>query len=304
MPNTLAHLGVQSILTRGVIAGADLKWAYLGLVVPDLPWIGFRIFNLLPTKPYYYDGMAYAHVQSSLLFCLLLCSIFACSAERPRRAFAILALNAFFHLVLDSLQTKWANGVHFFAPFSWKLENFGLFWPESLTTILLTLLGLATVIATWRSSGNPVIDLVLPRGRRLLCAVVLIFVYFLAPLSLKSGPLAADNHSIRTLLAVDDRAGRLAAFDRAPVIHRDGKVILMAADGEEFLVAGPTTLEPGVVSLRGRFLDRRTLKADDVHRHWGVVRDYPTLLGLLLIAVIWVKALWLQRTRSGKKLTI
>jgi hypothetical protein len=300
MPNTLAHLGVQSILTRGVIAGADLKWAYLGLVVPDLPWIGFRIFNVLPTKPYFYDGMAYAHVQSSLLFCLLLCVIFACFAKRPQRAFGILALNAFLHLVLDSLQTKWANGVHFFAPFSWKLENFGLFWPESLTTILLTLLGLATVIATWRGSGNPVIGLVLPRGRRLLCAVVLIFVYVLAPLSLKSGPLAADNHSMGTLLAVDDRAGRLVAFDRVRVIHRGGEVILMAADGEELMVAGPTTLEPGVVSLRGRFRDRRTLAADEVHHHWGVVRDYPTLLGLLLIAVIWVKALWLQGTRLGR----
>jgi hypothetical protein len=32
------------------------------------------------------------------------------------------------------------------------------------------------------------------------------------------------------------------------------------------------------------------------------VRDYPTLLGLLLIAVIWVKALWLQWARLGKKI--
>jgi hypothetical protein len=103
-----------------------------------------------------------------------------------------------------------------------------------------------------------------------------------------------------TLLAVDDRPGRLVAFDRVRVFHRDGEVTLVAADGEELMVAGPTTLEPGVVSLRGRFRDRRTLAADEVHRHWGVVRDYPTLLGLLLIAVIWVKALWLQWTRFGK----
>ena len=308
MPNTLAHLGVQSLITRGLIRGADLKWAYLGLLIPDLPWIGLRVFKALPANPYFpansyfYEALAYAHIQAPLLFSLLLAAVFAGFSSLPRRAFAILALNAALHLILDALQTKWANGVHFFAPVSWRMENFGLFWPESVVTVGLTLLGLCYIIATWRSAGRPMIDVAWPRGRRLWLIGVLLLAYGLAPAALLSGPKAADNHSIGTLSDKASRAGKPVAFDRAPVFLGDGRTLMEAPDGEVLSLEGTALPAAGKASLRGHFRDAETVVVEAYHQHWGVARDYPTLLALVLISVLWIKALWLRRrgNRCGK----
>jgi hypothetical protein len=302
MPNTLAHVGLQSLITRGAIRGADLKWVYLGLFIPDLPWIWFRIFKSLPLKslgldPYFYDAMAFVHVQASLLFCILLAGVLALFSSLPRRAFVLLALNATLHLLLDSLQTKWANGVHFFAPFSWDLTNFGLFWPESAVTLGLTLLGAVYIFAAWRSSGDPVIDLAWPKGRRLGMAGVLLAIYFVTPLALLSGPKAADNHSIATLLDVPNRAGRAVAFDRPSIRDQEGGVVLFAPNGEALDLVGPELPKEGRASLRGRFSDPGTIAVEAYHQHWGSARDFPTLLGLFLIAVIWLKAVWHERRK-------
>jgi len=43
MPNTLAHLAVHGFATRAVLRGADLKWVFVGCVIPDIPWIIQRV---------------------------------------------------------------------------------------------------------------------------------------------------------------------------------------------------------------------------------------------------------------------
>jgi hypothetical protein len=75
-------------------------------------------------------------------FCLILSFALAALAKRFRKVFIILVINSLLHLFLDALQTKFANGVQFFVPFSWKMTNLELFWPESLPTYLLTAFGL------------------------------------------------------------------------------------------------------------------------------------------------------------------
>jgi hypothetical protein len=62
------------------------------------------------------------------------------------RTWAILGGNAVLHLILDAMQTKWGNGVHFLVPFSWDLTNWGLFWPESAVTYGLTAFGLGYIL--------------------------------------------------------------------------------------------------------------------------------------------------------------
>ena len=136
------------------------------------------------------------------------------------------------------------------------------------------------------------------RGRRLLLVGFLLLVYGLAPLALLSGPKEADNHSIGTLSDRANRAGRAVAFDRAPILHRDGRIMLKAPDGEVLLLEGPALPAVGKASLRGRFRDADSVVVEAYHEHWGVARDYPTLLALVLIAVLWAKALWLQRRRK------
>jgi hypothetical protein len=39
VPNALAHLGVQGVATRALLRDADLKWVYIGCIIPDIPWI-------------------------------------------------------------------------------------------------------------------------------------------------------------------------------------------------------------------------------------------------------------------------
>jgi hypothetical protein len=35
MPNTLAHLGIQGVATLSWLKKADLKWIFIGCIIPD-----------------------------------------------------------------------------------------------------------------------------------------------------------------------------------------------------------------------------------------------------------------------------
>jgi hypothetical protein len=142
MPNTLAHFAINGLLTRAVLADADLKWVYLGFVIPDLPWILQRIVKSLPLSMDLYDLRAYCIVQSSLLLCVFICIAFSMLVKLRCKAFVILIIGALLYLLLDAVQIKWANGVHLFLPFNWNLIRFDLFWPESLGTYILTTAGI------------------------------------------------------------------------------------------------------------------------------------------------------------------
>lgn len=115
MPNTLAHIGIQGIATRSIIKDADYKWILIGCIIPDVPWILQRIVSVVFNVDLYALRL-YATVQSSFFFCIILSLVLATFSKQYWRVFIILSTNSFFHLILDSLQTKWANGVHLFAP--------------------------------------------------------------------------------------------------------------------------------------------------------------------------------------------
>jgi hypothetical protein len=291
MPNTLAHIGVQALATRAVIRDADLKWAFLGAVIPDAPWILRRVAAALVPGLSAYDMWLYAAVQSSLLFCLVLSGALAALSARPGRAFAILALGSLMHLLLDALQEKWANGVHLFAPVSWELLNFGLFWPDEMPTVLLTVLGLGCFAYAWRRAAPWARDPVVPGAGRLALAGVLILVYALLPLALRSGPEAADNHAVRTLREVAARPGRTLELDRAFYERRGGAGVVITYAGEELAVQGPQQDRSGTVSIRGRFVDERTILVTEMHAHWPLARDLANYVGLALIAIYWVRCL-------------
>jgi hypothetical protein len=298
MPNTIVHIGLQAVATRAVIRGADLKWIYLGAMLPDLPWIlrrAERVF--LPNIPAY-DASLYAIVQSTWALCLVLSTALACFSVRWRGVFAVLALGSFVHLLLDSLQKKLGNGVHLFAPFSWDLLNFGLFWPEDLPTILMTLFGAGFYIYAWRKFDANADDLRWPKGRRLMVAVFALLVYFLAPLALLSSPEAADNLSIKTLRETENRPGRMVTFDRARYSQRPEGDILYTFAGEPLAVEGPSAGRSGTASVRARFIDARKVQILEIHWHWRFARDMAASIGLALILLYWGRALR-ARLRSG-----
>jgi hypothetical protein len=295
MPNTLAHLGIQSLATRTIIPKADLKWIGLGCIVPDIPWILQRIVNALNIGANVYDLRLYAIVQSSLFMSLVICGALAILSSRPRLVFLILSANSLFHLLLDLIQIKWANGVHLIAPFSWKLLNFGLFWPESLPTLALTIFGLAYILfACFQRHGVP-IDIYVGSSARIMAATSLLIVYFLLPIVFLEGPEAADNHSVKVLRATEERSGNYVGFDRNPYIRAESGDRIWSFTGEELLAVGVRPEKSGTVSARGKFIDETTVELLEIKRHAPYFRDLASVIGLFLVALIWIRS-WLGRT--------
>ena len=246
-----------------------------------------------------YELRLYAIVQSTLLLSLVLSAALAAFSARPRYVFGILALNSTLHLLLDALQTKWANGIHLLAPWSWELINFGCFWPESLPTLLLTLLGLGVFVVAWRRLPGRPVSLSFSRTRGVVTGAILVLVYFTAPLALLTGPADADNHFVATLFDVERRVGRVVEFDRSAFITDDERPRIRTYAGEEISVTGVRPGIPATISARGRFTAPDEVRLERVHVHWPLARDLSSMVGLALVALVWCAPL-IRPARSRK----
>jgi hypothetical protein len=301
VPNTLAHVGVQALATRAMAPGADLNWVYLGCIVPDLPWILQRIAQwlapgpgLAPVDPYLLHG--YAIVQSTLAMSLVLCLALACLASRPGRAFAIVAANAGLHLLLDTVEVKWANGVHLFAPLDWRLLSLGWWWPESLPIHLLSALGLGVLgMALLRDGVRPIgLD---PRPHRVLgLCLPLLLLYFALPIAFLDGPAGADNHFGETLRQRELRPGRYIEIDRDRYSTGASGPRIETFAGESLTLEGIDIAGPALVSLRGRFASADRIVVEEYHVHPRGLRDLASYIGLALIAACWAR----DRLRRGR----
>ncbi len=292
MPNTLAHFGFQGVVTRALIKEAEAKWIFFGCIIPDLPWILHRAVRTLIPSVDLYHARLYAAVQASLAVSLLCCVSVALIAKKPYKVFRVLALNAFLHLLIDACQTKWANGVHLFAPFSWELVNFGWFWPESLPTILLTVLGLAYFAWEWRRSVPQLTTRGPLSSQRILMALVCLIAYLLLPLAFWSASYAKDNHSVQTLRERQSRVGRKVAFDHNQYLQRAQGDMLRTFTQETLRVTGDTRGRSGTISVRATFVDPETIRIDVLHQHWPWFRDSASYFGLTLLAALWIRSWW------------
>ena len=292
MPNTLVHFGVQGVASRVLFREVDIKWILLGCVVSDVPWILRRAISLSIDGPNLYDLHLYATVQATFAFTLILCGFFAVLSKRPFQIFAVLAFNALLHLLLDAIEIKWGNGVHLFAPFSWDLLTFALVRPDSLAIYFLTAFGLA--YSLWmlgHPALNPV-DLSLSSPVRNLLASVLLVVYFAAPLAFLQGPAAKDNHSVQTLREFEERPGRHVDLDRRPYTKGKTGDTVRTFAGEEVQVVGKQSTTSGYVSIRGVFIDSKTIVAHDLQEDKGWFRDGASYIGLAICMIVWILALF------------
>lgn len=295
MPNTLVHLGVQGLGNRLVSDNIDLKWVFLGCVIPDFPWILRRALIALAPRMNLYDVTLYAAVQASLLFCLLLALVFSVLSARPRLVFGILAANALIHLLLDTIEIKCGNGVFLLAPLSWHPLSLGWVWPDSVLIATLSLVGLLVgVRVLLRPSASPVGVQFKPPAR-LLAAFFLLALYALVPLALTDGPRSANLMSIATLQETERRVGREIGIDRGPYQrHADGDVVMTLAD-EPLRIVGDTRGTSTNVSLIGEFVDSDAIRIDQLHDFPSPWRDLASYVGLGLVALVWVAALFRER---------
>ncbi len=298
MPNTLAHLGVQSLATRTVLRDADYRWIYLGCIIPDLPWMLQRFVRVVFPAVDPYDLRLYAVVQASWAFCLLLSVAFATLAPRLWKVFAVLGLNSFLHLLIDACQTKWANGVHFLAPTDWKLVNFGLFWPESIVTTLLTVAGLALVLLNWRRSLRAPFRIVIGTPARVGALVAALAAYAALPLLFMGGPEAADNHFVGTLRAYPERPGRHLEIDRASYVDSPSGDFLHTFAGEDLTVTAMDLDEAAATSVKGTFVTPDSVRIDEYHVHNEGFRQAASYSGLAIVAALWTWSL--ARRRPGR----
>jgi hypothetical protein len=219
----------------------------------------------------------------------MLSGALALFSRRPGLVFPILGLNSLLHLLIDACQTKWGNGIILFAPLDWKIFNFGLFWPESWPTYLLTLAGLAYVFAVLVKSkeGEP-IRLVGPSMSRLISAILLLAVYCLLPFAFMDAVESKDAHSVATIR--NPCAECPVEFDRAYYRKDADQNKLETWSRTIYLIDGQRLDHSATISVRGIFLNQSTIRIDELYEHKGFSRDYPTYLGLILILFVWIRS--------------
>lgn len=298
MPNTLVHLGAQGVLSRVFFRSPDFKWIFLGLLIPDLPWILQRVFRLLPACPDRYALALYSLVQSSLFFGLLLAAAIALLDERPWRTWRLLGFNVLLHLLLDASEYKGGNGVHLLAPFGWKLLDFGFVEPEGRWMLALTLFGLVYSLMAFPAGARRPPPPLPRRLGRWAGAGALLGLYLLLPFALRKGPETENAFSIATLRNAEARTGRAAAFDRAVYLPGDDGGRLRLFSGEEVRAEGLGLTARRLVSAEGVFLAPDRFQVETFVVHTPHYRDAATGLGLAIGAAMWLYAFLKHRGRA------
>ena len=297
MPNTLAHIGVQGITTKSIFKFADLKWIYVGCIIPDLPWVLQRVLKITDLFNLY-DVRDYCIILASLFFCIILSGALSQFSSNSKRVFFILSFSSLFHLLLDPLQIKWANGTHLLAPFSWHLLSFDLFWPESLPTYIITIFGLFYFIFYYKKAVKEFSDLLIPSIKKILLLFSLLLIYFIVPLFMLNLPEQNNNHYVKTLRDYSLRQGKYIELDRADFIHDSTGNYLKTFAHEKIKAANLNFKGEKLISIKGRFISPGEIYVEDYHIH-SSFRDDASLVGISLTAILWLNCIILIRRKDS-----
>ncbi len=296
MPNTLAHIGVQTLLSKSIFRKCDFKWIAIGCIIPDIPWMFQRLIPIFLPEIDRITLRAYCITQASFFFCLFICCSLSLFTRSKKKIFILLSGNCFFHLLLDSLQIKWANGVHFSAPFSWHLTSFNLFWPEHPLSLALTITGCAVFLYAAPKDIFKPLDFSLTPAISSLISFFLITLYLLLPIAFMSGPYQKDNHYIQTLDNEQARHNKKIALDRVPYLASSKSIILFT--GEKIHVTNKVPDQDGIISVKGIFKDQKTISTTQYHYH-SSSRDLYSIIGLIAVFSLWLVAIF---QKAGKVL--
>jgi hypothetical protein len=236
---------------------------------------------------------AYCITQASLFSCLLLATSLSLLFKEKKIIFILLSINCVFHLLLDSFQTKWANGVHFFAPFSWDLFSVNLFWPEDIFSKVLTIAGGFLFFYFAIKEFHNRVSFSWPAIRTYLISGFLIICYFFLPLFLMDGPYKKNNHYIQTLKHNKIRKNQEIAIDRAPFDQKSNSITIFT--GESFILKDKIPMKNAIISLQGIFIDNNSISVNVYHTH-SPMRDIYSIIGILGTLILWLYAV-LKKTK-------
>lgn len=287
MPNTLVHFAAQGGASHALWRRLDPRFVYLGCLLPDLPWILRRAVVGFGVPVDGFDLRLYSMGLASLAVTLLLAAAVAALTQAPGRVFAVLGVNALFHLLLDATEIKFGNGVHLLAPLSWRMTSFELFAGESPLYLLLTIAG--ALLVAWEIARRrpPMVALAL-RPRRLAAAAALAAAYLVAPLPFLPAIYASDSYSVKTVRERDARPGRAVGLDRTPFHATPAGGLVELWSGERVRATGELPSHDAIVSLNGTFLEPDVLRVERLVEH-RQNRDWPSYLGLALLALVFLR---------------
>ena len=301
MPNTLVHFAAQGAASHALWRRVDPRFVYLGCLLPDLPWILRRAVVGFGLEVDAFDLRLYTMALASLAVTLLLAVAIAVATTAPRLVATVLGLNALFHLLLDATEVKFGNGVHLLAPLSWRMTSFDLIPGESPVYFVLALGG--ALLVAWeiaRPRGTAVAFGLRPR--RLAAAAVLFAAYLVAPLPFLGAIEVSGSYSVKTLREVELRPGRAVSLDRTAFLATPAGGLVQLWTGERVRATGALPTHDATVSLHGTFLESDVLRIDRLVEHRGN-RDWPSYLGLVLLALVFLRGALgpraLPRSASG-----
>lgn len=292
MPNTLIHIAVQTPISRRVFGKIEIPWILAGAILPDIPWIFQRIVTATQlAEPY--QLRSYVTIQASLFFCLVLSTGLAFFARRPKHTFAMLAFNCIMHLLLDALQIKWGNGVHFFIPFSWQPTNFGILWPEHFFGYIAALLGVVYLVLKTKTILHEGLRIILPTGSKMLIVLLSLLFYLFFPLSLIDQLEESNSNHIQTLRQKEGRPGKYIELDRAHYSEKDEQITIFSR--ESITLTGNKPDKSGTISIKGEFTAPHIIRSSTFHLH-NDYRNNASYIGLFLSFFIWGYLLVIRRT--------
>lgn len=296
MPNTLAHIGLQTPLTKLGLPTAPLQWIVLGCIIPDIPWILQRILRLIPViDPV--ELRLYAIFQASLFSCCILSLAFALLTRKTGFIFLILSLNSLLHLLLDACQIKWGNGVNFLLPFSWHSTNFAFFWPEHAITYLLIATGGIVLVVCWPQAVKSELFLQKPNTKKTIGLAFALIFYITSPFFFIEAAYNADVHYSRTILNKWEQAGKTVEIDRGNYTQQTQSIDSYAA--KALPLNNPPAVKTGIVSIRGIFDQKNRITVTEYHEHKSH-RDYASYAGLFLVLLLWSHSIirMIKKTRE------
>ena len=268
----------------------------IACVIPDLPWIELKL--LLSTQiinPY--DLRLYCTAQASLFFCLVLAGGLCLWTQNSVKIFFILGVNSLGHLLLDSLQIKWGNGVNILSPMNWELFHLDIFWPEYTGTVILSTVGFIYLIYNWKTiKGNNPIHITINKKKYALGSLF-IALYIIGPLYFIDQLDDADTYFIHTMRNIDERTGKPIKLDRAHYFAGTHEV--KTYSGERIKITGKLPQESGRVSFSGVFKDNKTITSKAYHRH-NNYRDLASFIGLFMACTLVLQSLVLAKINSNK----
>ena len=270
---------------------------FAGCVIPDLPWIGRRLIDATGISLDPISAYAYFIAQASFCGCFFACLAFGFLFTNFKPVAAFVFLGCLAHLLLDSLQDKWGNGIHLFAPYNWEILSFGFFKLDSISTYLLAFAGIIPFLLITKARQDARL-LCLNPLRIAVCSVCLIAYYFV-PFLFINDVVASDSRYLQTLENKDERRGKLLQLDRETARVIGGTWYTTTHIGEVLAIENPDVkmTDGGTYSFRAEFYDEQMIRLIDWKRHSGM-RDIASYVGLLAIGCWMITVLILSRRQE------